>query len=74
MGSIWGKILCKFIFLMEYLVSLPMVIENFAGYSSLGWNLCSFRACMTLAQDLLAFIVSGVKSAVILIDLPLYVT
>ena len=51
-----------------------MVIETFAEYSSLGWHLCSLRVCMTSAQDLLAFIVSGDKSGVILIGLPLYVT
>jgi hypothetical protein len=51
-----------------------MVIESFAGYSSLGWHLCSLRVCMTSAQDLPAFIVSGEKSGVILIGLPLYVT
>ena len=28
------------------LVSLYMVIESFAGYSSLGWHLCSLRVCM----------------------------
>ena len=56
------------------LVSLSMVIESFAGYSSLGWHLCSLRVCMTSAQDLLTFIVSGEKSGVILIGLPLYVT
>ena len=47
-----------------------MVIESFAGYSSL----CSLRVCMTSAQNHLAFIVSGEKSGVILIGLPLYVT
>ena len=56
------------------LVSPCMLIENFAGYSSLGWHLFSLRVCMTSAQDLLAFIVSGEKSAVILIGLPVYVT
>jgi hypothetical protein len=56
------------------LVSPSMVIESFAGYSSLGWSLCSLRACTTSVQDLLAFIVSGEKSGVILIGLPLYVT
>jgi hypothetical protein len=55
-------------------VSPSTVIESFAGYSSLGWHLCSLRVCMTSAQDLLAFIVSGEKSGVILIGLPLYVT
>ena len=56
------------------LVSPSMVIESFAGYSSLGWHLCSLRVCMMSAQDLLAFIVSDEKSGVILIGLPLYVT
>jgi hypothetical protein len=56
------------------LVSPSMVIESLAGYSSLGWHLCSLRVCMTSVQDLLAFIVSGEKSGVILIGLPLYVT
>ena len=56
------------------LVSPSMVIENFAGYISLDCYLCSFRVCTTSVQDLLAFIVSGEKSGVILIGLPLYVT
>ena len=56
------------------LVSPSIVIESFAGYSSLGWHLSSLRVCITSAQDLLAFIVSGEKPGVILIDLPLYVT
>ena len=51
--------------------NISMVIESFAGYSSLGWHLCSLRVCMTSAQDLLAFIVSGEKSGVILKGLPL---
>ena len=55
------------------LVSPSMIIESLAGYSSLGWHLCSLRVCITSVQDL-AFIVSGEKSGVILIDLPLYVT
>jgi hypothetical protein len=56
------------------LVSLSMVIESFAGYSSLGWHLCCLRVCITCVQDLLAFIDSGEKSSVILIALPLYIT
>ena len=60
--------------LFFFLVSSSMVIESFAEYSSLGWHLCSLRICITSAQDLLAFIVSGEKSGVILIGLPLYVT
>ena len=55
------------------LVSPFMVIESFAGYSSLGWQLCSLRVYIISVQDLLAFIVSGEKSGVILIGLPLYV-
>ena len=51
-----------------------LLIESLAGYSSLGWHLCSHRVCMTPAQDLPAFIVSGEKSGIILIGLPLYVT
>ena len=51
------------------LVSPSMVIESLAGYSSLGWHFC-----ITSVQDPLAFIVSGEKSGVILIGLPLYVT
>ena len=55
------------------LFSPSMVIESFAGYSSLGWNLCSLRVCMISAQDHLAFIASGEKSGVFLIGLALYV-
>ena len=55
------------------LVSPSMVIKNFAVYSSLGWHLWSLRVCMTSAQDLLAFTVSGEKSGIILIGLSLYV-
>jgi hypothetical protein len=51
-----------------------MVIESFAGYGSLCWHLCYLRICVTSLQDLLAFIVSGENSGVILIGLPLYVT
>ena len=59
------------------LVSPSMVIESFAGYSSLGWHLCSRSVCITSVQDLLAFIVSGGKggeSDAILIGLSLYIT
>jgi hypothetical protein len=55
-------------------VSPSIVIECFDGYSSLGWHLCSLRVYMTSFQGLLAFIVFGEKSGVILIGLPLYVT
>ena len=47
------------------LVSPSMVIKSFAGYSSLGWHLCSLRVCMMSAQDLLTFRVSVEKSVVI---------
>ena len=56
------------------LVSPSIVTESFAGYSSLGWNLCFLRVCITSVQDLLASIFSGEKFGVILIGLPLYVT
>ena len=56
------------------LVSPSTVIESFAGYSSLGWHLCSLRVCITSVQDLLAFIFSGEKSDISIIGLPLYVT
>ena len=56
------------------LVSPSVVIESFAGYSSLGWHLCSLKVCMRSPQDLLASIVSVEKSGVILIGLPSYVT
>ena len=56
------------------MVSLSMVIERFAGYSSLGWPFRSLRFGIISVQDLLAFIVSGEMSGVILIGLPLYVT
>ena len=56
------------------LVSPSMVIGSLAGYRSLGAHLCSLSVCITSAQDLLAFIVSGEKSGVILIGLPLYLT
>ena len=51
-----------------------LLIESFARSSSLGWHLCSLGVCMTTAQDLFAFRVSGEKSGVREIDLPLYVT
>ena len=59
------------VFSWNTLVSPSMVIESLAGYSSLGWHLCSLRVCIITTQ---AFIVSGEKSDVILIGLPLYVT
>ena len=51
-----------------------IVIESFAGYSSLGWHPCSLSTGRISIQVLLAFRVSMEKSGVILIVLPLYVT
>jgi hypothetical protein len=62
------------ILLWNILVSPSVVIESFAGYSSLDWHLCSLRVYITSVQDLLAFIDSGEESGVILIGLLLYVT
>jgi hypothetical protein len=73
-GWICGKILCKFGFVMDILFSPSMVIESFARYNGLGWHLCFLRVCMTSSQDPLAFIVSGEKSSIILVGVPLYVT
>jgi hypothetical protein len=54
-----------FFFSWTILVSPFMLIERYAGYSNLGWHLCSLRVIITSVQDLLAFIVSGEKSDVI---------
>jgi hypothetical protein len=35
--------------------------------------LCSLRVCITSVQDLLAFMISGEKTGVILLGLPFYV-
>jgi hypothetical protein len=56
------------------LVSPSIVIESLAGYSSLGWYLCSLGVYMTSAQDFPAFIISGEKSGEILKGLSSYVT
>ena len=69
-GWIRGKIMCVFGLSWNTLVSPSMVIESLAGYSSLGWHLCSLSFCITSVQDLLAFTVSGEKSVAILIGLP----
>ena len=72
--DLWKDNCVNLVLSWNNLVSPSMLIENFAGYSNLGCHLCSLRVCMRSFQDLLAFIVSGEKSGVILIDLPLYVT
>jgi len=51
-----------------------MLIESFAGYSSLGCHFCSLSVCMTSDKALLTFILFVKKSGVILIGLPLCVT
>jgi hypothetical protein len=51
-----------------------MMIENFAGYNTLGWHLCYLRVCMTSVQDLWASRVFIEKSGVILIGLSYFVT
>ena len=56
------------------LVSPSMVLDSFAVYSRLGSNFVLIIRVCIFVQDLLAFIVSGEKSGVILIGLPLYVT
>ena len=73
-------ILCRAGFVDRYCVNLvlswnilfspSMIIESFAGYSSLGWHLYSLRVCMTSDQALLTFIVSVEKSCATLIGLP----
>jgi hypothetical protein len=76
-GWILGKIMCEFVFFFfcfffkSTLVSPSMVIESLAGYSNLGWHLCSLSVCITSFQDLLAFIDSGERSGVIIIGLSL---
>ena len=50
-------------------VNPSMVIDCFAGYSSLGKNLCSLYVCITSVHDHLTFVVSDEKSGVILIGL-----
>jgi hypothetical protein len=67
-------ILCNLVLSQNTLVSPSIVIESFAGYSSLVWHFCSLRVYMTSGQDLLAFLVSTEKSGVIPIGQPLYVT
>ena len=69
-----GRFCVNLVLSWDILVSPSMVIESFAEYSSLHWHLCSVRVCMTSAQDILGFIVSGEKAGIILIALPLYVT
>ena len=62
--------MCECGFVMEYFGFSSKVIEHLGGYSSLEWHLCSLTVCITSVQDLLAFIVSGEKTGVILIGLP----
>ena len=63
--------LCKFGFVMEY---FGFSIYGNSEFCWLYKHLCSLRVCMTSVHDVMAFIVSGEKSGVILIGPPLYVT
>jgi hypothetical protein len=74
MAGLVGSYCLNLIFSWNILVSPPMVIESFVGYSILGWHFCSVRICMASAQDLMAFRVSVEKSSVILIGLHSYTT
>ena len=49
----------------DTLFSPSMVIESLAGYSSLGWHLCSLGVCIPSIHHVLAFIAAGEKSGVI---------
>ena len=69
-----GRYCVNLLLSWNILVSPSIIIESFAGYSRLGWHLCSLRVYIPSAQDLLVFIVSGANSDVILMGLPLYVT
>jgi hypothetical protein len=73
-GLDFGKESVNLVLSWNIFVSLSMIIENFSGYSSLGWHLCSLWVYITSAQQFLAFIVSSEKSGIILICLSLYVT
>jgi len=63
------NILCRAVFVERDFINLflswnildssSMLIESFAGYNSLGSQLCSLRFCMTSVQELLALIISG---------------
>ena len=64
----------NFVLSWNTLVSPSMVNDSLSGFSSLSWYSCSLSVCITSVEDLLAFIVSGEKSGVILIGLPLYVS
>jgi hypothetical protein len=69
-----GRYCLNLVLSQSILVSPSMIIEGFAGYSSLGWHFYSLRFCMTSSQDLVAFRISVEKFGVILMGLPLYVT
>jgi hypothetical protein len=54
------------------LVSSSILVEHFAGYSSLGWYLFFLGVYMTPVQAFLAFRISVDKSSVIMIYACLY--
>lgn len=77
--NFWRAILVEsyyinLVFSWIILVSTSMVIDNFAGYSSLSCQLCLYKVRMTSVHDLLAFNISLENSGVILIGLSLYAT
>lgn len=66
---------CFSLFLMfSILFFLSDMIENFAGYFSLHFHLYFLRVCMISIQAPLTFIISVMKSGVILMGVQVYVT
>jgi hypothetical protein len=55
-------------------LTLSIVIEGFAGYTSLDWHIFSLGVYIIFVQDILDFSFSLKKSGAILIGLPLCIT
>ena len=51
-----GRYCVNLVLSWNTLISPSMVIESFAGYSSLDWHLCFLRVCITSVQDILIFL------------------
>jgi hypothetical protein len=64
----------NFSLLWKVLISPSIRKDNFPGWTSLGWHFLFLRTWIMSFPDLLAFRVWVVKSATIIMDLPLYVT
>ena len=62
----------KCVFVMDYL-GFSIYGDSFSMYTSLGCHLCSLKVCIKPFKDLLAFIVCGEKTGVIMIGLILYI-